>query len=380
MRISDVTHAHAIAMWDFSWLERRWPGSGYEDWDRALDGLVERGYTAVRIDAYPHLLAQELAAGTSRDWDLLPVWDQHDWGAPGPVRIASVQRSLVDFLGRCRDRELQVGLSTWYRQDVLDSRMRLTNPVVQAEQWTAVLDLIVAEGLSDTILFVDLTNEIPMPSYTPFLYANWGATGIESRTSARMREWITTGIGMIRERHPDFDYCYSFAGEFLDPAGQDISGFDLLELHIWMCSPEFNDFYERIGYDLAASRFGPDGYPAMQGAEAEYRRDPQHWLGYLDRAIDAAAEWSRAADLPVVTTECWGPVNYRDWPMLDWGWVKEVCAHGVERAISTGRWAAVATSNFCGPQFRGMWRDIDWHQRLTSAITSTEVNGKAADR
>lgn len=25
--------ARAITMWDFSWLERRWPGAGYEDWD-----------------------------------------------------------------------------------------------------------------------------------------------------------------------------------------------------------------------------------------------------------------------------------------------------------------------------------------------------------
>jgi hypothetical protein len=25
-----------ITMWDFSWLERRWPGAGYEDWDKAL--------------------------------------------------------------------------------------------------------------------------------------------------------------------------------------------------------------------------------------------------------------------------------------------------------------------------------------------------------
>ncbi|MDR1800091.1 MAG: hypothetical protein LBR19_09490, partial [Bifidobacteriaceae bacterium] len=26
-------------MWDFSWLERRWPGGGYEDWDEALGAL-----------------------------------------------------------------------------------------------------------------------------------------------------------------------------------------------------------------------------------------------------------------------------------------------------------------------------------------------------
>jgi sugar phosphate isomerase/epimerase len=39
-------------MWDFSWLERRWPGAGYENWDEALDELTERGYNAVRIDAF----------------------------------------------------------------------------------------------------------------------------------------------------------------------------------------------------------------------------------------------------------------------------------------------------------------------------------------
>ena len=49
-------HPRAITMWDFSWLERRWPGAGFEDWDVALDELKERGYNAVRIEAYPHLV------------------------------------------------------------------------------------------------------------------------------------------------------------------------------------------------------------------------------------------------------------------------------------------------------------------------------------
>lgn len=49
-------HPRAITMWEFSWIERRWPGAGYEDWDLALDELVVRGYDAVRIDPFPHLL------------------------------------------------------------------------------------------------------------------------------------------------------------------------------------------------------------------------------------------------------------------------------------------------------------------------------------
>jgi hypothetical protein len=91
--------AKAITMWDFSWLERRWPGAGYEDWDQALDGLVERGYEAVRIDAYPHLLA----ADPEKEWELIPCWNQQDWGSPAKCRVR-VLPALIEFIGKCAER------------------------------------------------------------------------------------------------------------------------------------------------------------------------------------------------------------------------------------------------------------------------------------
>ncbi len=69
-----------------------------------------------------------------------------------------------------------------------------------------------------------------------------------------------------------------------------------------------------------------------------------------------------------------GVVDYKDWPLLDWGYVKELCALGTEEAAATGRWLAISTSNFCGPQFVGMWRDISWHRRLTGTIHSSTIN------
>ena len=69
-------------------------------------------------------------------------------------------------------------------------------------------------------------------------------------------------------------------------------------------------------------------------------------------------------------------VNYRDWPMADWGWVMDLCADGVEQAAATGRWTAICPSNFCGPQYRGMWRDIAWHRRLTDIIKSSPLAGE----
>ena len=57
--LKDIEQPVAIAMWYVSWLWRRYPGGGFEDWDRALDELEERGYNAVRIDAFPHLVARD---------------------------------------------------------------------------------------------------------------------------------------------------------------------------------------------------------------------------------------------------------------------------------------------------------------------------------
>ena len=100
---SPVHRPMAITMWDFSWLERRWQGAGYEDWDLALDELAERGYDAVRIDAYPHLWA----AGPESTYTLLPCWDQHAWGAPGRVEV-QVSPALETFVSKCKERNLMV--------------------------------------------------------------------------------------------------------------------------------------------------------------------------------------------------------------------------------------------------------------------------------
>ena len=81
--MTSLPHPRAITMWDFSWLERRWAGAGYEDWDRALAELAERGYDSVRIDAYPHLIA----ADPTRSWTLLPQWNQQAWGAQSIISV-----------------------------------------------------------------------------------------------------------------------------------------------------------------------------------------------------------------------------------------------------------------------------------------------------
>src|ERR1700744_1968160 len=130
-----VRRPRAITMWEFSWIERRWPGAGYEDWDQVLDELVVRGYNAVRIDPFPHLLA----ADPHRTWTLRPEWNTQMWGSPDVNRIVLLP-ALFDFLGKCRERGMMAGLSTWYRQDEADTRMTITGPDVMAANWLPTLD------------------------------------------------------------------------------------------------------------------------------------------------------------------------------------------------------------------------------------------------
>ena len=358
-------HPRAITMWEFSWIERRWPGAGYEDWDRALDDLGERGYDAVRIDPFPHLLA----ADPHKTWTLWPEWNTQMWGSPDVNRIVLLP-ALFDFLGKCRDRGIMVGLSTWFRKDDADTRMTITGPDVLAANWIKTLDLISQAGYIDSILYTDLCNEWPGDDWAPFVkphmtYGDWNKPA--------SLDYMHKAIALVRAHYPHMPLLLSCAEDrpenYLD---HDLSDFDLLDPHIWMVQQNGGEFYKLAGY--AYERFDAKGYTNLSlKAEDSYRARPEYWQKALVQAIDRHAAVSRKTKIPLITTECWGIVDYKDWPLLKWDWVKDLCALGAQRAASTGQWLAIATSNFCGPQFVGMWRDKAWHQQLTHDIKSAEI-------
>jgi hypothetical protein len=359
-RLRNLSHPLAITMWDFSWLERRWPGAGYEDWDQALDGLLERGYDAVRIDAYPHLLAADLHA----TWELLPVWSVQDWGSPAKNRV-QVQPALNQFIRKCAERKLRVALSTWFRVDTAHTLMRIQTPDELGRMWRVALDSIAAEGLLDSILYVDLCNEWPLEVWAPFLPKGF------TRASAQNADWMTRSIKVVRDAYPDIDYTFSQTTEFDSWKQQDVSMIDFMELHIWMAQAP--GYYDEVGYHY--ERFDLGGYEHLvENAKRFYMQRRDYWDAQLKARIEMCAEWSRAAVKPLITTECWALVDYKDWPLLEWDWIKDLCGLGVRTAAKTGRWAAIATSNFTGPQFVGMWRDIEWHRRMTDIIHASPIN------
>ncbi len=356
----------AIAMWDFSWLERRWLGGSYEDWDKALDELSDRGYNAVRIDAYPHLLA----ANPTKKWTLLPVWDQYDWGAPGIVTV-QIQPSLTKFIAKCKKRHIKVGLSTWYRQDLDNTRLTVDTPAKMARNWLAVLDIVKKENLLDSILYVDLCNEWPAESWAPFFKAKRDGHNWSTQESV---SWMKEAAVAMQQQYPAIPFTFSFDYYQQDILqGNPTPYLDVIEQHLWMASLNNGEFNDKLGIDW-------DGFSSRdlermaEKAEPLYKANKPYWDQILTSSIRQFAADARVANKPLVTTECWGMVNYKDYPMLDWSLEKELCVLGVTTAAATGQWVAMATSNFCGPQYKGMWDDVSWHQKLTSIIKSSPIH------
>ena len=74
----------------------------------------------------------------------------------------------------------------------------------------------------------------------------------------------------------------------------------------------------------------------MDNAKRVYMEKRDHWDRELVERIAMCAEWSRVSGKPLITTECWSLVDYKDWPLLEWDWLKQLCELGVRTAAGTG--------------------------------------------
>ena len=62
-----------------------------------------------------------------KKWLLKEVWNQQDWGSPDMNEV-QVQPNLNLFLSKCKERDIKVGLSSWYRLDVDEVCLKLDTP------------------------------------------------------------------------------------------------------------------------------------------------------------------------------------------------------------------------------------------------------------
>jgi hypothetical protein len=252
--------------------------------------------------------------------------------------------------------------------------MKIDGPEKMAANWITTLKSIAADGLLDAILYVDLCNEWPGDLWCPYFKNDppektWGYWYTD-----KSMKFMTESLAIVRKAYPQLPLCYSFdSGNPKLYVIKDLTSFDLLEHHIWMAQLNEGEYYKSVGYKY--ERFSPQGYKSLvANYEKVYKEKPLYWQQLLVDGVQLLAQSAKAVKLPLITTECWGLVDFKDWPLLKWDIIKELCGVGVKTAAATGQWAAIATSNFCGPQFVGMWRDVPYHKNLTSIIKNSKLD------
>ena len=204
----------------------------------------------------------------------------------------------------------------------------------------------------------------------------WRSCAVQEGVTQGQKLGSQTAKGKDRGKYPDMPLTFSFDNIFFskyDNYDAKTDYLDLFEHHVWMMKQNRWEFLKESKYTF--NRFSAEGYKNLvKYGEAAYRAKPEYWNNILINSIQELAEKSANLNKPLITTECWAVVDYKDWPLLKWDWVMDLCEIGVKTSAATGQWVAIATSNFCEPQFVGMWREKEWHKRMTTIIKDAKIN------
>ncbi len=401
MRIDQLKEPLAITMWDSSWLRRRYAGGGFESFDRALDELTERGYNAVRIDAFPHMIA-DAPDGTNGERFLDPAgfgfhwYGFAQWGSPWTVYIHP-RRDIVDFLKKCEKRGILVLLSTWLKPTAEPRNEWIKGEKDHVRIWDETLRFLAEHDCLKQIIGVDVQNEIPCGAAYPWMGERlrqletlgqaWNIWQAEF-----VRRYYGTVLRELRQRWPQIPFSVSYAQSFSDVRA-DLEDCDFLDVHLWAEEAPCR-FLEDTRYGEAIAQFGDRPMIRDKGLNAyltgrrlpppdidferineeihrsweHHRRQCEEWL---EERISAIAAIGREHHIPVGCTEGWGSIMWVQHPMLSWDMIREAGLIAARLGRRYG-YAFNCQSNFCSPQYISLWNDIGYHSEVTGIIRGKE--------
>lgn len=409
MLINEVKKPLAITMWDSSWIRRQFAGGGFEDWDDVLDELVMRGYDAVRIDVFPHMIANAPDGTNSLRFRDFPGQHPHpygfaQWGSPWTIYIEP-RKAAVEFIKKCKKRSIYVVLATWLKptEERRNEKMEGVNDMVRI--WDETLGFLKKHDCLDNILYTEVLNEYPLSNCNTWLHNMLNTMrqpeikgkSVNERQKRFYREYIRDVISQLKSKWPfmAFSASSSFNWFFEYDLDMDFSFYDVLDVHIWA----ENQFAPKTGYYECIFGHGklkhgdPDkmytntstglggGYvtgarrlPGDIHYEDMYQKLLNAWhngkdshANWIEEKIKGVSKVGKKWGIPVGCTEGWGTVFWAEHPMLGWDIIKEA---GIIAAKLGNRYGYKfnCSSNSSEPQFLRLWRDIDYHKKVTSLI------------
>jgi hypothetical protein len=386
-KISELKQNTAIAMWDYSWILRHHRYGEFENWDAALEGLAERGYDSIRMDAMPQFVAGE-SDGTIRE-EFRAVkkgWKPSVWGNEMTMSFRP-REALLEFLPKCRKYGIKVGLATWFMRHGTERTDIFMEEGGLLRAWIETLEFLDSHDLlDDNILYVDLLNEYP--NWHGY---DWLKSEMNKRSDIRQfkldnpeanvpdsgegnnkgnplqqlfyNDFIHQTIQLLKGSYPELDFFASLDSA-MDLDRIDLSNFNALDYHVW-----FAHTGQIPGLDDVSARNQALDYCQVYRGILDYWKENRDSLvQWIDGRISDIAATAASHNIVCGNTEGWGPIWWYDHPELDWLWVKESADICVDLALKHKEYRFICTSNFTHPQFKGIWEDVKWHRRITTRI------------
>jgi len=378
----------AIAMWDFSWILRHHRYGEFEHWRNVLEGLAERGYNAIRIDAMPQYVSADKEGKVTEQFrSIRDSWKPVKWGNDYSMNFRP-REALLEFLPECKKYGIKVGLATWFLphggpRDVFTEKGGL------ARAWIETLTFLQQHGLlDDNTIYVDLLNEYPfwhgydwlkkeldsMEDIKQFKLNNPDANIPDNQEevkkgtfNALQKEFYVNFANetITALQQKAFNKLYQFSFNKQMPLDQiDLSKFGVIDYHLWFADTGKLPGLDALG-DIDQSK---DNAGIFQGLLSAWKSNLPEMTQWMDQQIQGVSDMARLHHIPCGNTEGWGPINWLDYPDTDWKWVKEAGSICVDLAKKHDNYKFICSSNFTHPQFKGMWEDIKWHKNITSRI------------
>lgn len=379
-----LEHPVAIAMWDFGWLFRHYDGGGFENWDKALDELVERGYNAIRIDCFPHLVSCD----DYEEFDFPYNPESCSlWHHQQDIRV-NVKKALLEFLPKCFARGIYVGLSTWVQWPVQRPRLMEKEDLIRA--WDKTMQFLQDHDLLKNILYVDFLNEYPFCH--GFAALKRHAQQMDGRdvpvTETNMQDDVDGGFGtkgseylvefsreiisFFKKKWPGYDYGLCITtniNDFHPERTTDFSQYGFFDLHLWFAHyPGWWDIQKLV--DKADTN--EKQAVLFSAIDAQWEKQGEQMLAWMECETEKHERWSRKYNGPVGNTEGWGFVG---WPLnaVDWNFIKQSAEYCVDMCLRHN-YSFICTSNFTHPYIKELWNDVQWHRKITSKIKNGNVD------
>ncbi len=150
----------AITCWDYAWPLGPAYGAVPGAVEARLDEAVARGFNAVRLDPYPHLLATPANSVHLDHCEILAEPDRRRGLSGGAVTVP-IRKAFQRLLNAAAERDLKLWLSGFFLPDSRARRSFVRRPGDFVDVWVETLELIRRWGRLDTVVAVDFATTFP---------------------------------------------------------------------------------------------------------------------------------------------------------------------------------------------------------------------------